>query len=66
MHKKRKPGKKLSDADKRRNNKIESDRSIVENFFGRMKCLWGFMERTFWLDKNKYDAFFKICVGLTN
>ena len=64
--KKRKPGKKLSDADKRRNNKIEADRAIVENFFGRMKCLWDFMERCYRLDERKYNAFFKMCVGLTN
>ena len=39
---------------------------IIKNFFGRMKKLRGYMEQTFRLSPNKYELFFKMCVGLTN
>ena len=31
-----------------------------------MKKLWGYMELRFRLQPDKYNAFFKFCVGLTN
>ena len=63
---KRKPKKTLSPAESRRNAKIKHNRVIVENYFGRMKKLWGYMDLQFRLDPKKYNAFFKFCVGLTN
>ena len=61
-----KPKKTLSPADIWRNAKIKHDRVIVENYFGQMKKLWGYMDLQFRLDPKKYNAFFKFCVNLTN
>ena len=48
---KRKPKKTLGPADIRRNAKIEHDRVIIDNYFGRMKKLWGYMDLHFQLDQ---------------
>ena len=56
----------LDNDDKRRNKKIESTRVIVENYFGRLKTLWGLMEQTYRLCDAMYGPYVKMCVGLTN
>ena len=49
-----------------RNNKLEQDRVIVENYFGRMKQLWGQMEKTFCLRNLLYPPIMKLAAALTN
>ena len=50
----------------KKNNKIENNRVIVENFFGRMKTIWGAAELTFCFQDKLYTLYFKMCVALTN
>ena len=50
----------------RKNNKIENNRVIVENFFGWMETIWGAMELTFRFCDELYALYFKMCVALTN
>ena len=49
-----------------RNNKIEEDCVIVENFFGRMKMLWGQMSCCYRQLNTMYNYFAMFCVALTN
>ena len=56
----------LNSDDKKKNNKIENDRVIVENSFGRMKTIWGATKLTFCFQDNLYAPYFKMCVSLTN
>ena len=56
----------LDSDDKKKNNRIENDRVIVENFFGRMKTIWGTTEQTFRFRDDLYAPYFKLCVALTN
>ncbi|KAF0710107.1 hypothetical protein AaE_012646, partial [Aphanomyces astaci] len=45
------------------NDRIASDRVVVEIFFGRLKTLWTIMSESYsW----KRDHFFQTCVALTN
>ena len=49
-----------------KNNKIESNRVIVENFFVGTKTIWEAAELTFCFHDELYAPYFKICVALTN
>ena len=64
--KKRSSCRDLDADDVRKNGKIEKDRVIVENYFGRMKCLWGMAKRTFCLKDDLYCGFFCMFVAMTN
>ncbi|KAE9040674.1 hypothetical protein PR002_g4857 [Phytophthora rubi] len=48
------------------NDKIAHDRVIVENFFGRLKTLWGVCSHKWEWDDKSYNMFFRACVVLTN
>ena len=49
------------------NNRIESDRIIVENFFGRLKSIFGILATRFRGDKkNHLKYIIPICMSLTN
>lgn len=49
------------------NNRIEGDRSIVENFFGRLKTIFGILAVRFRGDKkNHLQHIIPICMSLTN
>ena len=50
----------------KKNNKIKNNRTIVENFFGRMKTIWGAAKLTFCFHDEQYSPYFKMCVALTN
>ncbi|ETV95587.1 hypothetical protein H310_11022 [Aphanomyces invadans] len=50
----------------RENDRIASDRAIVESFFGRLKLLWGVCSDTYRWDRNNYDMLVQTCVALTN
>ena len=50
----------------RTNRNISSDRIIVENYFGRMCCLWAVMANKWRWDEGQYDKPFKLCMALTN
>ncbi|RLN97163.1 hypothetical protein BBJ28_00019456 [Nothophytophthora sp. Chile5] len=56
----------LSLAESRRNDDISHDRVVVENFFGRLKTLWGICADKWKWDEGSYDLFFRACVALTN
>lgn len=56
----------LSIIERRRNDKIASDRVIVENFYGRMKKLFKIMYDVFRWDLQLYDSVFTVCAALTN
>ena len=47
VSKKRKPGTGLSKGDAEWNKKLHSDRIIVENYFGRLKCYFGILSRPY-------------------
>ncbi|ETI35397.1 hypothetical protein F443_18260 [Phytophthora nicotianae P1569] len=48
------------------NDKLARDRVIVENFFGRLKTLWGICSDKWRFDEASYDLYFRACVALTN
>ncbi|RHY26518.1 hypothetical protein DYB32_007536 [Aphanomyces invadans] len=48
------------------NERLSSDRVIVENFFGRLKTLWGLVSNQYSWKKEEYNIFFQTCVALTN
>ncbi|KAE9161320.1 hypothetical protein PF002_g32403 [Phytophthora fragariae] len=50
----------------RNNDRISHDRVIVENYFGRMKMLWGVCSDKWRWDEGAYDLFFRVCLALTN
>ena len=64
----RKPrNRELSQEENNINNRIESDRIIVENFFGRAKGLFGIIATRFRGDKkNHLKHIIPICMSLTN
>lgn len=63
---KKTPNSYLSVSEERFNEKLSSDRIIVENFFGRMQSLWSIMAAKYkWSEKN-YDTIVGMCVALTN
>ena len=51
--------------DIRRNDRHEHNCVTVENYFGRMKTLWGQMERCFRLKDETYHYFMSFAVALT-
>ncbi|RHY82233.1 hypothetical protein DYB26_008986 [Aphanomyces astaci] len=63
---KRPAGGLLSAADMAVNDKIASDRVIVENFFGRLKTLWSVVGDTYTWKRENYDPYFQTCVAFTN
>ncbi|KAF0705272.1 hypothetical protein AaE_014602 [Aphanomyces astaci] len=63
---KRPAGGLLSAADMAVNDKIASDRVIVENFFGRLKTLWSVVGDTYTWKRENYDLYFQTCVAFTN
>ena len=64
----RKPvGRDLTQEENSINNRIESDRVIVENFFGRLKSIFGILGSRFRGDKkNHLQHIISICMSLTN
>ncbi|GMF26581.1 unnamed protein product [Phytophthora fragariaefolia] len=56
----------LTMAEKRENDLISHDRVIVENYFGRLKTLWGVCSHKWGWDDKSYDTFFRACVAMTN
>ncbi|RQM30116.1 hypothetical protein B5M09_007608 [Aphanomyces astaci] len=59
-------GSMLSHAELVRNDKIASDRVIMENCFGRLKTLWSIASDKYAWKRENYDMFFQACVALTN
>ena len=56
----------LDQDDKERNADLEQDRVIVENFFGRLKLLWGQMDEQYRLGPKMYKPIMFVAVALTN
>lgn len=56
----------LSSDDITRNNRVSSDRVIVENYFGRMCMLWEIMSKKYVWDEGKFDQLSRLCCALTN
>lgn len=56
----------LSKEDEEENNRLEHDRVIVENFFGRLKTLWTITQHNFRGDAKILTTYTLICVALTN
>eukprot|EP01121_Diplochlamys_sp_Union-15-3_P021641 TRINITY_DN8865_c0_g1_i1.p1 TRINITY_DN8865_c0_g1~~TRINITY_DN8865_c0_g1_i1.p1 ORF type:complete len:154 (+),score=7.40 TRINITY_DN8865_c0_g1_i1:59-520(+) len=52
--------------DRTLNNRIGSVRVICENYYGRMKVLWGSTRETYRWDHSLYDTMISICISLTN
>ncbi|RQM19655.1 hypothetical protein B5M09_011329 [Aphanomyces astaci] len=50
----------------RTNDRIASDRVIVENFFGRLKTLWSVCSDIYAWKRQNYDMLFQTCLALTN
>ncbi|ETV82686.1 hypothetical protein H257_05252 [Aphanomyces astaci] len=63
---KRPPHGQLTMEQERANVKLSSDRVIVENFFGRLKTLWGLASDKYTWKKDEYNMYFQTCVALTN
>ncbi|ETW03688.1 hypothetical protein H310_05074 [Aphanomyces invadans] len=63
---KKPPGGMLSSSELVQNDKIASDRVIVEKVFGRLKTLWAIVSDTYMWKRENYDMFFGTCVALTN
>lgn len=59
-------GQKLQPKEKGKNDSIEHDRIIVENYFGRLKTLWPVTQIGFRGNPEILRIFTLICVGLTN
>ncbi|RHZ28019.1 hypothetical protein DYB31_012287 [Aphanomyces astaci] len=66
LPKKKPAGGILTLEDIRSNDRIASDRVIVENFFGRMKTLWAVCGETYRWSRDNYDVLFQTCMALTN
>lgn len=64
----RKPiGRELTQQEINYNNKVESDRAIVENFFGRVKTLFGIIANRYRGDRNlNLEKIIGVCLSLTN
>lgn len=56
----------LTSQERIKNREISHDRIIIENFFGRMKSLYGVMSRKWRWDESSYDIIVRLCVSLTN
>jgi hypothetical protein len=56
----------LSRAQKEHNKKLGRARVIAENFYGRLKTLWGIMREKYQGDRARYPTIFLNCVALTN
>lgn len=56
----------LDHEDPRQNDRISSDRVIVENYFGRLGTLWTRVGSKYRWDSGSYDFLFKLCLSLTN
>ncbi|OWZ01313.1 hypothetical protein PHMEG_00027327 [Phytophthora megakarya] len=56
----------LSADENRENDRISHDRVIVENFFGRLKSLWGVYSHKWAWDRNTYNMNFRVCLAATN
>ncbi|KAF0715653.1 Aste57867_3280 [Aphanomyces stellatus] len=50
----------------RTNDRIATDRVIVENWFGRLKTLWGVCADSYRWNRQGYDVVFQTCAALTN
>ncbi|KAF0683493.1 hypothetical protein As57867_024385, partial [Aphanomyces stellatus] len=50
----------------RTNDRIATDRVIVENWFERLKTLWGVCADSYRWNRQGYDVVFQTCVALTN
>lgn len=61
-----KKGTNLTSSDIRENSRISRCRIICENFYGRMKVLWGAARLKINKDLKNYDDVIMICVSLTN
>ncbi|RHY20761.1 hypothetical protein DYB32_009959 [Aphanomyces invadans] len=48
------------------NQRIATDRIIVENWFGRNYTLWGIVSDKYNWSNDLYDPIFRLCAGLTN
>ena len=64
----RKPiGRELTEQERNYNNCVESDRTIVENYFGRVKILFGIISNRYRGDPNlNLNNIIKVCFALTN
>lgn len=63
----RKPiGRDLTSQENKFNHDVESDRVIVENFFGRMRAKCGILSMKFRSDRDVLPLVAKICISLTN
>lgn len=56
----------LNDDQKAFNKKISHRRIIVENWFSRLKNLWGVMSNKYRLSLTNYNEIWSICAALTN
>lgn len=59
-------GRDLTSQENKYNHDVESDRVIVENFFGRMRVKWGILAAKFRSDRDILPNVARICVALTN
>lgn len=57
---------KLSQDRERFKRKLESDRIIVENYFGRMHSLWNITTARYKWNEGFYDTIMAMCIALTN
>lgn len=56
----------LSTKDRQRNQKIASDRTIVEKYFERETQLWSMLDQMFSLPETIYDTVINVCRSLKN
>lgn len=61
-----KKGRDLNANERYENKRIGSCRVICENYYGRLKSLWGATRNKVRNDMKNYDNIFGICVALTN
>lgn len=66
LPKRKPPGGTLTASEVARNKRISQDRIIVENFYGRMKQLWGVTREVYRWNHEDYDAISDVCFALTN
>lgn len=59
-------GGELDDEGRQFNHDVESDRVIVENYFGRMRIKWGILAAKFRSDRKLLPDVAKVCISLTN
>lgn len=64
--KKKQPLRPLSLEDQQFNQDVSSDRTIVENYFGRLSSLWSMLSQTYRWSEESYNMIFKIGMALTN